>query len=45
MLSSNMLLLNLILLIDVTFSTPTGDFTQNPCGSMMSVMAIFRQQS
>ena len=25
MLSSNMLLLNLILLIDVTFSTPTGD--------------------
>jgi hypothetical protein len=29
MLSSNMLLLNPILLIDVTFSTPTGDFTQN----------------
>jgi hypothetical protein len=27
MLSSNMLLLNLILLIDVTFSTPTGFFT------------------
>jgi hypothetical protein len=27
MLSSNMLLLNLILLIDVTFSTPTGDYT------------------
>ncbi len=27
MLSSNMLLLNLILLIDVTFSTPTGDDT------------------
>jgi len=26
MLSSNMLLRNLILLIDVTFSTPTGDF-------------------
>jgi hypothetical protein len=25
-----MLLLNLILLIDVTFSTPTADFTQNP---------------
>jgi hypothetical protein len=24
-----MLLLNLILLIDVTFSTPTGDSTQN----------------
>jgi hypothetical protein len=31
MLSSNMLLLNLILLIDVTFSTPTPDFTH--CGS------------
>jgi hypothetical protein len=30
MLSSNMLLLNLILLIDVTFSTPTGRYTQNP---------------
>ncbi len=30
MLSSNMLLLNLILLIDVTFSTPTPNFTQNP---------------
>src|SRR5437868_7636739 len=30
MLSSNMLLLNLILLIDVTFSTPTGDDTHNP---------------
>jgi hypothetical protein len=29
MLSSNMLLPNLILLIDVTFSTPTDDFTQN----------------
>ena len=27
MLSSNMLLLNLILLIDVTFSTPTGHYT------------------
>jgi hypothetical protein len=27
MLSSNMLLLNLILLIDVTFSTPTRDYT------------------
>jgi hypothetical protein len=25
-----MLLLNLIPLIDVTFSTPTGDYTQNP---------------
>jgi len=30
MLSSNTLLLNLILLIDVTFSTPTGHYTQNP---------------
>jgi hypothetical protein len=28
MLSSNMLLQNLIPLIDVTFSTPTGDFAQ-----------------
>jgi hypothetical protein len=28
MLSSNMLLLNLILLIDVTFSTPTGVYTR-----------------
>jgi hypothetical protein len=25
-----MLLLNLILLIEVTFSTPTGVYTQNP---------------
>ncbi len=40
MLSSNMLLLNLILLIDVTFSTPTGDFTQN---AIVSDMAILRQ--
>jgi hypothetical protein len=30
MLSSNTLLLNLILLIDVTFSTPTGHYAQNP---------------
>src|SRR5205085_1679528 len=29
MLSSNMLLLNLILLIDVTFSTPTPDFVNS----------------
>jgi hypothetical protein len=29
MLSSNTLLPNLILLIDVTFSTPTGHYTQN----------------
>jgi hypothetical protein len=28
-LSSNMLLLNLILLIDVTLSTPTGDYTSD----------------
>ena len=32
MLSSNMLPLILILLIDVTFSTPTGHYTQNPKG-------------
>src|SRR6266487_6666825 len=38
MLSSNLLLLNLILLIEVTFSTPTGDYTQNH--SVMSVMAL-----
>jgi len=31
MLSSNMLLPNLIPLIDVTFSTPTGHSAQNPC--------------
>jgi hypothetical protein len=30
MLPSNMLLLNFILLIDVTFSTPTGVYTHNP---------------
>jgi hypothetical protein len=30
MLPSNMLLLNFILLIDVTFSTPTGVSAQNP---------------
>jgi hypothetical protein len=30
MLSSNMLLPNLIPLIDVTFSTPTGDYTHRP---------------
>ena len=30
MFSSSMLLLNLILLIHVTFSTPTDDYTQNP---------------
>src|SRR5437870_11944716 len=38
MLSSNMLLRNLILLIDVTFSTPTGVCAQNP---VASVRAIF----
>src|SRR4051794_27707363 len=37
MLSSNMLLLNLILLIDVTFSTPTCDNGQNPCLAILSV--------
>src|SRR3954454_560431 len=38
MLSSNMLLLNLILLIDVTFSTPTGDDTHlnKFCGQQLS---------
>jgi hypothetical protein len=40
MLSSNTLPLNLILLIAVTFSTPTGDYTHNP---VMSVIAILRQ--
>jgi hypothetical protein len=30
MLSSNMLLLNFVLLIDATSSTPTPDFTQIP---------------
>ena len=34
MLPSNMLLLNLILLIDVTFSTPTGDYTNYGVMSM-----------
>src|SRR6202521_2231525 len=32
--SSNMLLLNFILLIDVTFSTPTGHNTQNPSNEL-----------
>jgi len=36
MLSSNMLLLNLILLIAVTFSTATGDYTQNPSVSALT---------
>jgi hypothetical protein len=31
--SSNTPLLNLILLIDVTFSTPTGDYTHNSDGT------------
>jgi hypothetical protein len=40
MLSSNMLLLNLILLIGVTFSTPTGDYTQIPlCAIIEGVLA------
>src|SRR5436190_3760017 len=42
MLSSNMLLLNLILLIDVTFSTPTGDYTQD---RIVGVMAILQQSA
>jgi hypothetical protein len=33
-----MLLLNLILLVDVTFSTPTGDYTQNPIFSQMALI-------
>ena len=46
MLPSNMLLLNRILLIDVTFSTPTGDFTQNPlAGGILSAIAMFRQST
>jgi hypothetical protein len=55
MLSSNMLLLNLILLIDATFSTPTGDYAQNPSMSAGRELhplkssafhgALFRQQS
>ena len=32
MLPSNMLLLNLILLIEVTFSTPTPDYNNLPSG-------------
>jgi hypothetical protein len=36
MLSSNMLPLILILLIDVTFSTPTPDYAQNPSMSAIS---------
>jgi hypothetical protein len=38
MLSSNMLLLNFVLLIDVTFSTPTGLSTQNSSMGLMSDM-------
>ena len=45
MLSSNMLLLNLIPLIDVTFSTPTGDYTNNLLaespGQVVGEMAIY----
>jgi hypothetical protein len=36
MLFSNMLLLNLIPLIEVTFSTPTGNYTQNPAPRVLS---------
>src|SRR6058998_3096695 len=38
MLPSNMLLLNRILLIDVTFSTPTGDYTHNSVASVMAIL-------
>src|SRR5438128_6397542 len=38
MLSSNMLLLNLIPLIDVTFSTPTGIFTQKSTRALRPVV-------
>src|SRR5438045_9542885 len=37
MLPSNMLLLNRILLIDVTFSTPTGDYTNYRVVSAMAI--------
>jgi hypothetical protein len=37
MLSSNMLLLNLILLIDVTFSTPTPDYNRQSWSPLMGV--------
>src|SRR6266478_1751240 len=37
MLSSSMLLLNLILLIDVTFSTPTPVYVNNPDPSPTSI--------
>ena len=43
MLSSNMLLLNLILLIDVTFSTPTGHSAQNAPGKSFERYAYLQQ--
>ena len=40
MLSSNMLLLNLILLIDVTFSTPTPDCVN--CRSLIAILELVK---
>ena len=42
MLSSNMLLLNLILLIDVTFSTPTGDYANYDPKSLLQGRGVLR---
>jgi hypothetical protein len=44
MLSSSMLPLNLILLIDVTFSTATGDYTQVPSADHDECNGILQQQ-
>jgi len=44
MLSSSMLLLNLILLSDVPFSTPTGNSTVSQFFGSIRAMAIFCQQ-
>src|ERR1700687_4389580 len=40
MLSSNMLLLNPILLIDVTFSTPTPHYAQNRSMSAIAITSV-----
>jgi hypothetical protein len=45
MLPSNMLLLNLTPLIDMTFSTPTGHYTQNPPGRHFECNRDFSQTS
>ena len=45
MLPSNMLLLNLILLIEVTFSTPTGDYTHDPTITKMKSSVMVAHQS